>query len=104
MVSKRHYHEDLSTPPPPMDESWWEAVLAEDEAQNIARTARNSRNSGAANHGDPAVAQQNDLITLDWQKAFDLFEQDQVVSLVVSGANRGGLLVQGEKLQGFVPV
>jgi len=46
----------------------------------------------------------SDLSMLDWQKATELYDQDQVVDLVVSGCNRGGLLVHGEGLQGFVPV
>jgi small subunit ribosomal protein S1 len=41
---------------------------------------------------------------MDWEKAMQVYEQDQVVSLEVSGCNRGGLLVQGDGLQGFVPI
>jgi small subunit ribosomal protein S1 len=33
-----------------------------------------------------------------------LFERDEVVLLLVQGFNRGGLLVQGEGIQGFVPI
>ena len=42
--------------------------------------------------------------SLDWDQAFEIFEQDQVVHLQVTGCNRGGLLVNGDHLQGFVPV
>jgi small subunit ribosomal protein S1 len=42
--------------------------------------------------------------TLDWRRAVELYEQDQVVRMTVTGCNRGGLLVHGERLQGFVPV
>jgi len=41
---------------------------------------------------------------LDWQKATLLYEQDQVVQLQVTGCNRGGLLVTGDNLLGFVPI
>jgi small subunit ribosomal protein S1 len=104
MVNKRRYHEGIGEPPPPMNESWWEAVLAEDEAQCVARPFRNSRTPGMANHLEPATAEPTDAAILDWRTAFEIFEQDQVITLIVTGANRGGLLVHGEKLQGFVPV
>jgi small subunit ribosomal protein S1 len=115
MVNKRRY-QDQGELPPPMEESWWEAVLAEDEAQLVApskntragftngpfvrpETAQVSGTSPTATH--PAEPEPN---CLDWHIAFQLYEQDQVVTLTVTGCNRGGLLVSGEKLQGFVPV
>jgi small subunit ribosomal protein S1 len=33
----------------------------------------------------------------------DLYQRDQIVDLKVTGCNRGGLLVEGENLYGFVP-
>jgi small subunit ribosomal protein S1 len=33
----------------------------------------------------------------------DLYQQDQIVDLKVTGCNRGGLLVEGRELYGFVP-
>jgi small subunit ribosomal protein S1 len=41
---------------------------------------------------------------MDWDLAMELYELDKIISLNVSGFNRGGLLVNGEGLQGFVPV
>ena len=41
---------------------------------------------------------------LNWEEAGLLYEQDQVVSLMVTGCNRGGLLVRGDGLHGFVPL
>jgi len=104
MVNKRRYHDDTSEPPPPMDESWWEAVLAEDEAQSASRPSRNSRNAGPANHFEATATEHTEAPVLDWQTAFEIFEQDQVITLAVTGCNRGGLLVCGDKLQGFVPI
>ncbi len=110
MVIKKRYHDGQGSPPPPMDESWWEAVLAEEVAQSATATSRGARltahtaantqfsNIEDATEGEPEIA------TLDWQKATELYEQDQVVSLHVTGCNRGGLLVNGEQLQGFVPI
>jgi small subunit ribosomal protein S1 len=41
---------------------------------------------------------------VDWGRALELYEGDQLATLLVTGYNRGGLLVNGEGLQGFVPV
>ena len=39
----------------------------------------------------------------NWERARQLFKMDQIVNLVVTSCNRGGLLVEGEDLAGFVP-
>ncbi len=41
---------------------------------------------------------------VDWDKACHLYEQDLATLLNVNGYNRGGLLVGGDGLQGFVPI
>jgi len=109
MVIKKRYHDGQGGPPPPMDESWWEAVLAEEAARSAhaapqtARTAAPIANPHVSNIEEmPEMAPE--AASLDWQKATDLYEQDQVVHMQVTGCNRGGLLVNGEQLQGFVPI
>jgi len=104
MVTKRRTHEETVVPPPHMDESWWESVLAEDEAKSIARPVKNSRYSSSPDQSENDHEDLSDLSMLDWQKATELYDQDQVIELIVSGCNRGGLLVHGDGLQGFVPV
>jgi len=104
MVNKRRYRIIEPEGPPPMDESWWESVLAEDEAQSAAYTARESRQTSLVERRDITQLEESQSPTLDWQKAIDLYEQDLVTNLQVVGCNRGGLLVNGEGIQGFVPV
>lgn len=41
---------------------------------------------------------------IDWGAVQQLFDCDETVYLYVTGANRGGLLVEGDGLHGFVPV
>lgn len=107
---KRRYKESPDAPPP-MDESWWEAVLMEGE------THPNNYPSKSAPNGNNGRRPSNEMLHLeeldhepetefvvDWVKAQQLYEQDQVISLIVTGFNRGGLLVSGEGLQGFVPL
>lgn len=101
MVNKHLYKtvDDLDGGPPPMDESWWQAVLAEEEARMSSSSNRGQAQITADNHR--LSAQPNGI---DWQLAREYFERDGVVQLQVIGHNRGGLLVKGERLQGFVPI
>lgn len=39
----------------------------------------------------------------DWQKARKLLESEEVVSVIVTGHNRGGILVRWNRLEGFIP-
>lgn len=112
-----------------MEESWWEAVLAEEEAHSLARPVRNAFSTdqsnsnnklGNGNHNYKAKGviglaqagyakgaggnQHSSQNLTHWIKANELHEKDEVVHLQVTGFNRGGLLVSGEGLQGFVPL
>lgn len=105
MVTKRRYIDEASAPPPPRDESWWEAVMAEDEVQYATRTYRQPRHHPPeVIRPEPALPDADEYEALDWDLAIELYETDQVVNLAVTGYNRGGLLVNGDRLHGFVPV
>lgn len=104
MVNKPYYRE-MEGGPPPLDESWWEAVLTEDEEAEPSYTERYSLN-GAGAPSKPAASKlaASDLDSIDWELAKRLYEQDETIDLEVGGFNRGGLLVEGQSLQGFVPM
>ena len=104
MVNRSRYNEDQGGPPPPMDESWWEAVLTEEESVIGSSASRASRPYSSSSQWDEQRPDQHPVEIVDWQQAIDLYESDQVVRLVVTSYNRGGLLVSGDSLQGFVPV
>ena len=90
----------LESPMPIVDEGWWETVLAE-EGNHLDRAAgRGQSTVGArkAAHGDGAGR-----TATNWERAKQLFTLDQIVNLGVTACNRGGLLVEGEDLAGFVP-
>ncbi len=91
MLSKR-YVSDIGDQKPDMDEGWWASVLADEEA--YASTQKSTL---------PKVPPTG-LVTVDWKRVQGLYEKDEVVSLQVYGYNRGGVLVQAEGIQGFVPV
>jgi small subunit ribosomal protein S1 len=93
----------LQTGLPPMDESWWEAVMAEDEAKNSASASKKTTHTGNGPRGEQS-RQGTEHLSVDWPKASAIYENDQLVTLQVTSYNRGGLLVNGDGLQGFVPV
>lgn len=77
----------------PIDESWWAAILADEESIAVA-TVENSPQSDTSAENNSA----------DCDAIQRIFEQDEIVELIVTGYNRGGLLVQKDGIQGFVPV
>lgn len=84
--------------PPPLDEGWWQAVLAEESLSSDKIFRSEKTKSPPPNLR--SIAQE----TVDWNYAKTLFEEDQVIEMQVTGYNKGGLLVSGSQLQGFVPV
>lgn len=82
-------------PIPDVDESWWESVLAEEE-RYVAPGVKQAKPEASAKVEDP---KQNP----DWNQVRDLYHQDRIVELSVTGYNRGGVLVEGDGLYGFVP-
>lgn len=102
MVNKNRYKESVGVPPP-LDESWWEAVLTEDEAAGPSTSVKRLSPGGTVRKA-ALQSQAAEPPALQWEKAFDLYELDESVNLLVSGFNRGGLLVHGEGLHGFVPI
>ncbi len=90
--------------PPEIDEAWWTALLTEEEKynHNVSREQVKA-DDYLEKEGRPA---KKGLKTgeIDWDMVRDLFESDRVVTLEITGFNRGGLLVAGSGLHGFVPV
>ena len=76
---------------PVNDDGWWASVLEEEESR-IAEIIEKPQKTDESNPSMP-----------DWERAKDLFLADAIVELVVTGHNRGGLLVEGDGLNGFVP-
>jgi small subunit ribosomal protein S1 len=77
-----------------LDEGWWSSVLSDEES--IA-------NSQAKGQGSRSSTSPTGTL-IDWDRVQALFEDDEVVRLEAYGFNRGGLLVRGDNIQGFVPV
>jgi small subunit ribosomal protein S1 len=80
---------------PEVDESWWDSVLAEEEryASPIVKQTRL----------EEPVKSEDLKQDPDWNEVRDLYHQDRIVELQVTGYNRGGVLVEGDGIYGFVP-
>ena len=97
--AKRKYENSM----PVTDEGWWESVLAEERHHVPARPPQ------AAVKPRPDVGGKGDAVQIveptqtNWDEIRELYSADQIVSMKVTGHNRGGLLVETEGLSGFVP-
>jgi small subunit ribosomal protein S1 len=85
---------------PVLDDGWWESVLAEESSSSPHPFAAPEHSAEAAPGTPPESVHR---VPVDWPRVRELFDRDQVVALVVTAANRGGLLVEGDGLTGFVP-
>jgi small subunit ribosomal protein S1 len=76
---------------PVYDDGWWASVLAEEGSLSVQMTS-NLQQKEEYSRPSP-----------DWERAMSLYHLDGIVELTVTSYNRGGLLVEGEGLNGFVP-
>jgi small subunit ribosomal protein S1 len=75
------------------DEGWWAAVLADEDFHSGAQKETHNKVNNTVPVG-----------VINWVYIRELFDNDEIITLKVYGYNRGGVLVEGENLQGFVPV
>lgn len=90
-----------NNPMPAVDEGWWASVLAEE-----SRYSAPPQNHLAGNRPEvkaEAKEQEVEKKSANWNQVKDLYMRDQIIDLQVTGHNRGGLLVEGEGMFGFVP-
>ncbi|MEN6408665.1 MAG: S1 RNA-binding domain-containing protein [Anaerolineaceae bacterium] len=88
----KHYVNELSDSSNPPDEGWWAAVLADEEDHPGGYREKSKTVSLTA------------VPQVEWERIHQIFEDDEIVTLTVQGYNRGGLLVGGDGIQGFVPI
>lgn len=94
MVNKPE-SQSLQGGPPPIDESWWTALLAEEEGPRPVEAARPASS---------LTRKETRSVNVDWDHARLIYQRDEAIKLKVTGFNRGGLLVEGPEMQGFVPI
>jgi small subunit ribosomal protein S1 len=74
------------------DEGWWDSILADEEKY------QNPQNATAVKSVSIPIEKNN------WSYLEGIYKNDAILKLMVTGYNRGGLLIQGDGVQGFVPV
>jgi small subunit ribosomal protein S1 len=101
--TKRRYENAM----PVTDEGWWESVLAEERRYSSAV----SRTQPVTQTTSPAVPKKEEstlssvAMNVDWERVRGLYRDDHILSMKVTGHNRGGLLVEGDNgLSGFIPL
>ena len=89
--------------PEPLDESWWSAILS--EAENGKKIPVNYYPPKKQEPPKNQVSQTTDHNpAINWLLIQEAYAHDEVLCLQVIGYNRGGLLVEGDGVQGFVPL
>ncbi len=92
MVAK-HVEQKIEVEQVELDEGWWASVLSDEIIQ--AEPAREVAAKASTHAASSKV---------DWEQVRNLYDHDEIIEMQVQGYNRGGLLVQGNSIQGFVPV
>ncbi len=99
-MSANLQEQDLT--PPPLEEGYWRALLAEGEFAEPVQP-HESFQPPADNLHKAASTGSTTTLEQDWEAIRQIMEQDETVTLNVVGYNRGGLLVEWRSLRGFVP-
>jgi len=93
----------LSGPLEP-DEGWWAAVLADEPyVEELGDPVNPVELPYTTGLDEERIENPQQDPLVDWDKIERIFDRDEIVSLTVVGHNRGGILVSGEDMHGFVP-
>lgn len=97
--TKRKYESAM----PIIDEGWWESVLAEERQHTPPRPSQGLAKPKPILHPKTEAVSAPEPPKPDWDALKDLYAKDRIVTMKVTGHNRGGLLVENEGLSGFIP-
>jgi small subunit ribosomal protein S1 len=98
--AKRKYDNSMPT----TDEGWWESVLAEERLHAPTRPVQPAvAKPKPALEPVTSASQEAAPIQPNWDEVKELYANDRIVTMKVTGHNRGGLLVETESIAGFVP-
>ena len=81
------------------DEAWWMAILAEEPFLEDKLSPEEPE--------FPTIPLTDDgygqVSTINWRKIKQTFACDEIITMRVTGYNRGGILIENEDIAGFVP-
>jgi small subunit ribosomal protein S1 len=96
--TKRKYDNSMPT----TDEGWWESVLAEERLHAPARPQQVVKPKPVQEAKTEQV-QATVPIQANWDEVKELYSNDRIITMKVTGHNRGGLLVETDSISGFIP-
>jgi len=96
---KRKYENAM----PITDEGWWESVLAEERQHTTPRSSQGTTRPRSVPQAKAELVPPAETDEADWHQVKELYSNDRIVAMKVTGHNRGGLLVEKDGLSGFIP-
>ena len=97
--TKRKYQSTM----PNIDEGWWESVLAEERQHTPPRPSQGGMKPKALPPSSAEAAPVVETPQPDWDMLKELYAKDRIITMKVIGHTRGGLLVESDRLSGFIP-
>lgn len=97
--TKRKYENAM----PIIDEGWWQSVLAEERQHTSPRPSPGTVKPKTVPQPRSEAAPAPETVQPDWDALKDLYANDRIITMKVTGHNRGGLLVENDGLSGFIP-
>lgn len=97
--TKRKYQSAM----PVIDEGWWESVLTEERQHTPPRPSQGLIKPKAPHQSKLESAAVAAPSQPDWDTLKDLYANDRIITMKVTGHNRGGLLVENDGFSGFIP-
>jgi small subunit ribosomal protein S1 len=97
-INRKKYRNEM----PVVEDGWWESVLA-DELKYMSQSTK-SVNIEPAVEDKTTETSETEPVHIDWDAVRQFYKNDRIIEMKVMGHNRGGLLVEGEGLSGFVPL
>ena len=97
--TKRKYQSAMPT----IDEGWWESVLAEERQHTPPRPSQGVAKPKVLPQSRAEAASVPDSPQPDWEMLKELYSNDRIITMKVTGHNRGGLLVENDAVSGFIP-
>lgn len=87
---------------PVVEDGWWESVLAEE--QRYASPQQKPASQHSVSQEEIKNTSDAKSSAVDWDSVKQFYKNDRIVEMKVTGHNRGGLLVEGDGLSGFIPL
>jgi small subunit ribosomal protein S1 len=88
---------------PVIDDGWWASVLAEENRFSTPAPRYAELPKREVREEAKTTEPVEKKVVVNWNQVKDLYMSDKIIQLTVTGHNRGGLLVEGDGLYGFVP-